>query len=419
MWYINPAIFLYSLRFPSLFLFSISQRFIMVYTTFQDQQMKARKRSLTRCVECQSSFRPHLWGRESGKGPVCDHCSNGGKDYSQQEESPSSMEKEILMDLASNKNDENIICANCQATTTPLWRRDATGKTICNACGLYYKLHHVHRPATMMRTVIKRRKRCPSSDKQQQHPPQKQQKLDDDKKSASSPTFKHNYTPSPPTPTKQQLPPAAAASSAVVRKMSFDDNCSTSSSSGSSNGSIGGGRHSPDLIMYPEDNNPKVMAWPQHHHHKLEENNRFTLPPIHTYYKQPTHCTQHDSLHSQRQELQREVTRLSQLLSNTVAKLSDIDFAIANPQQQHHHHSHHHHHHSQHCTCPSSNSSAAPSPPLLPSSSSSISSNSSESDYDPTLIQEQQVARSLLSLASTNTNSNLGTRLPPISLVNH
>ncbi|KAF1805356.1 hypothetical protein FB192DRAFT_1262631, partial [Mucor lusitanicus] len=213
---------------------------------------KARKRSLTRCVECQSSFRPHLWGRESGKGPVCDHCSNGGKDYSQQEESPSSMAKEIMMDLAHNKNDENIICANCQATTTPLWRRDATGKTICNACGLYYKLHHVHRPATMMRTVIKRRKRCPSSDKQ--HPPQKQQKLDDDKKSAaSSPTFKHNYTPSPPAPSKQQLP----APSAV-----------------------------------------------------------------------PTHCTQHDSLHSQRQELQREVTRLSQLLSNTVAKLSDIDSAI-------------------------------------------------------------------------------------------
>ncbi|KAI8079501.1 GATA zinc finger-domain-containing protein, partial [Gilbertella persicaria] len=50
-------------------------------------------------------------------------------------------------------------CANCQATTTPLWRRDASGNTICNACGLYYKLHHVHRPATMMRTEIKRRKR--------------------------------------------------------------------------------------------------------------------------------------------------------------------------------------------------------------------------------------------------------------------
>ncbi|KAI7860478.1 hypothetical protein BDC45DRAFT_430810, partial [Circinella umbellata] len=54
---------------------------------------------------------------------------------------------------------QDAVCANCQTTTTPLWRRDASGKTICNACGLYYKLHHVHRPATMMRTVIKRRKR--------------------------------------------------------------------------------------------------------------------------------------------------------------------------------------------------------------------------------------------------------------------
>ncbi|KAG2190255.1 hypothetical protein INT46_005255 [Mucor plumbeus] len=388
----------------------------MVYTTFQDQQMKARKRSLTRCVECQSSFRPHLWGRESGKGPVCDHCSNGGKDYNQQEDLMPCVEKEMLMDLANNnKNDENIICANCQATTTPLWRRDATGKTICNACGLYYKLHHVHRPATMMRTVIKRRKRCPSSDKQ--HPQQKHQKLDDDKKPSSSPTFKYSYTPSPST---KQLPPPSSSSTvpaADARKMSFDDNCSTGSSSGSSNDSVGGGRLSPDLIMYPEDNNTKVMVWP---HHKLDEHTRFTLPPIHTYYKQPSHCTKHDSLHSQRQELQREVTRLSQLLSNTVAKLSDIDSAIANPQQQQNQH-YHNHQYNQRCTCSSTTtitSSYSPShPPSLPSSSSSISSNSSESDYDLNLLQEQQVARSLLSLASTNTTA--GTRLPPISLVNH
>ncbi|KAI9278652.1 hypothetical protein BDA99DRAFT_428703, partial [Phascolomyces articulosus] len=50
-------------------------------------------------------------------------------------------------------------CFNCQTTTTPLWRRDNDGNTICNACGLYYKLHNVQRPITMKRTVIKRRKR--------------------------------------------------------------------------------------------------------------------------------------------------------------------------------------------------------------------------------------------------------------------
>lgn len=39
-------------------------------------------------------------------------------------------------------------CANCQTTTTTLWRRNANGDPVCNACGLYYKLHNVSpRPA--------------------------------------------------------------------------------------------------------------------------------------------------------------------------------------------------------------------------------------------------------------------------------
>ncbi|KAL0135821.1 hypothetical protein V8B55DRAFT_1550607 [Mucor lusitanicus] len=55
-------------------------------------------------------------------------------------------------------NRQALICANCRTTTTPLWRRDEQGNTICNACGLYYKLHNVHRPVSMKRSVIKRRK---------------------------------------------------------------------------------------------------------------------------------------------------------------------------------------------------------------------------------------------------------------------
>lgn len=61
-------------------------------------------------------------------------------------------------------NRHALICANCRTTTTPLWRRDEAGNTICNACGLYYKLHNVHRPVSMKRSVIKRRKRIIVSD---------------------------------------------------------------------------------------------------------------------------------------------------------------------------------------------------------------------------------------------------------------
>ncbi|XP_028161746.1 transcriptional regulatory protein GAT1 [Ostrinia furnacalis] len=57
-----------------------------------------------------------------------------------------------------------LSCNNCGTHTTTIWRRDARGEMVCNACGLYYKLHGVPRPTAMRRDTIHTRRRRPRHD---------------------------------------------------------------------------------------------------------------------------------------------------------------------------------------------------------------------------------------------------------------
>lgn len=64
-----------------------------------------------------------------------------------------------------NQQQKDLSCTNCGTTTTTIWRRNLRGEMVCNACGLYFKLHGVNRPHTMRRDTIHTRRRRPKGDK--------------------------------------------------------------------------------------------------------------------------------------------------------------------------------------------------------------------------------------------------------------
>ncbi|KAH8681489.1 hypothetical protein BX600DRAFT_505170 [Xylariales sp. PMI_506] len=61
--------------------------------------------------------------------------------------------------MATDREPTQPTCQNCQTSTTPLWRRDEMGSVLCNACGLFLKLHGRPRPISLKTDVIKSRNR--------------------------------------------------------------------------------------------------------------------------------------------------------------------------------------------------------------------------------------------------------------------
>ncbi|MCP9266087.1 Erythroid transcription factor [Dirofilaria immitis] len=68
------------------------------------------------------------------------------------------MEEEEDTSNNSNNNSPSMSrCSNCLTTKTTAWRRDQSGKLVCNACGLYYRLHRTNRPVHMRKDIIQQR----------------------------------------------------------------------------------------------------------------------------------------------------------------------------------------------------------------------------------------------------------------------
>ena len=62
-------------------------------------------------------------------------------------------------DKDNSGENSGVSCSNCHTKTTPLWRRNPQGQPLCNACGLFLKLHGTVRPLSLKTDVIKKRQR--------------------------------------------------------------------------------------------------------------------------------------------------------------------------------------------------------------------------------------------------------------------